>query len=89
MKAGSSSSRTCSGRRPTPTSATSARCRSVDGADIRNRDLADDDVVPEPADDLGEFVQAIAALVGDQDPQTLSLALGHSQSGRFRNCRER
>ena len=43
----------------------------------RDVDFSSDHLVPEPTDDLGEQLQAVAPLVRDQDAQALNFTLDH------------
>ena len=45
--------------------------------DRRDVDLAGDHFVPEAGDNLGEQLQPVTPLVGDQDTQVLNLVLDH------------
>ena len=48
-----------------------------DRADFLDVDLACDHLVTESGDDLGEQLEAVASLVGDQDAEVLDPVLGH------------
>ena len=48
-----------------------------DRADFSDVDLAGDHLVTETCDGLGEQLEPVASLVGDQDPEVLDPILGH------------
>ena len=48
-----------------------------DRPDFPNVDLGGDHLVTESGDDLGEQLEPVATLVGDQDAEVLDPVLGH------------